>query len=263
MDFDIHDRTPETKAGIPSSDAQDVYDAMMRTFEEFKSENDHRIKAIEQRKGDVLNDEKLARIDAALNGHQQQLDAISLNRARPALEGRRPDASAREHKSAFDDYVRSGEVAGLRALEMKAMSVSSNPDGGYLVPVELETAIGQRLKNISPIRALASVRTISSLVYKKPFMTSGPATGWVGETDPRTQTAGATLDALSFPAMELYAQPAATQTLLEDASVNLDEWLASEIDQVFAEQEGTAFVTGDGVNKPKGFLAATTVANGA
>lgn len=111
MDFDIHDRTPETKAGIPSSDAQDVYDAMMRTFEEFKSENDGRLKAIEQRKGDVLNEEKLARIDASLITQQQQLDAISLNRARPALEGRRQDASAREHKAAFDDYVRSGEAA--------------------------------------------------------------------------------------------------------------------------------------------------------
>jgi HK97 family phage major capsid protein len=263
MDFELHDRTPETKAGIPSGDAQDVYDAMMRTFEEFKSENDHRIKAIEQRKGDSLNDEKLARIDASLNQHQQQLDAISLKSARPALEGRRTvqDASAREHKSAFDDYVRSGEAAGLRALEMKAMSIGSNPDGGYLVPPELETEIGQRLANISPIRGLASVRAISSTVYKKPFMTAGPATGWVGETDPRTQTASAVLDALSFPAMELYAMPAATATLLEDASVNIDQWLAGEVDQVFAEQEGIAFVTGDGVNKPKGFLAATTVAN--
>ncbi|HEV7876954.1 phage major capsid protein [Bradyrhizobium sp.] len=262
MDFDIHDRTPETKAGIPSGDAQDVYDAMMRTFEEFKSENDGRLKAIEQRKGDVLNDEKLARMDAALNAQQQQLDAISLNRARPALEGRRPDAGAREHKSAFDDYVRSGEAAGLRALEMKAMSIASNPDGGYLVPPELETEIGRRLANISPIRGLASVRAISSTVYKKPFMTAGPATGWVGETDPRTQTASAVLDLLSFPAMELYAMPAATATLLEDSAVNLDEWLAGEVDQVFAEQEGLAFVTGDGVNKPKGFLAVTTVANG-
>ena len=264
MDFDIHDRTPETKAGIPSSDAQDVYDAMMRTFEEFKSENDGRLKAIEQRRGDVLNDEKLARIDASLNLHQQQLDAISLKGARPALEGRRAvqDASAREHKSAFDDYVRSGEAAGLRALEMKAMSIASNPDGGYLVPPELETEIGRRLANISPIRGLASVRAISSTVYKKPFMTAGPATGWVGETDPRTQTASAVLDLLSFPAMELYAMPAATATLLEDSSVNLDEWLAGEVDQVFAEQEGLAFVSGDGVNKPKGFLAVTTVANG-
>ena len=263
MDFDIHDRTPETKAGIPGSDAQDVYDAMMRTFEEYKSENDGRLKAIEERKGDVLNDEKLARIDAALNVHQQQLDAISLKDARPALEGRRgvQDASAREHKSAFDDYVRSGEVAGLRALEMKAMSIASNPDGGYLVPPELETEIGQRLANISPIRGLASVRAISSTVYKKPFMVTGPGSGWVGESDPRTQTASPVLDALSFPAMELYAQPAATATLLEDSSVNLDQWLAGEVDQVFAEQEGLAFVTGDGVNKPKGFVAYATVAN--
>jgi HK97 family phage major capsid protein len=263
MDFEIHDRTPETKAGIPSSDAQDVYDAMMRTFEEFKSENDGRLKAVEQRRGDVVSDEKLARIDASLTAHQQRLDEISLNRARPALEGRGvKDASAREHKSAFDDYVRSGEAAGLRALEMKAMSVGSNPDGGYLVPPELETEIGQRLANISPIRGLASVRVISSSVYKKPFMTAGPATGWVGETDPRTQTGSAVLDSLSFPAMELYAMPAATATLLEDSAVNLDQWLAGEVDQVFAEQEGLAFVSGDGINKPKGFLAVTTVANG-
>jgi HK97 family phage major capsid protein len=263
MDFEIHDRTPETKAGIPSSDAQDVYDAMMRTFEEFKSENDGRLKAIELRRGDVLSEDKLARIDAALIAQQRQLDEISLKGARPALEGRAvKDASGREHKAAFDDYVRSGEVSGLRQLEMKAMSVGSNPDGGYLVPPELETEIGQRLANISPIRGLASVRVISSSVYKKPFMTAGPATGWVGETDPRSQTGSAVLDALSFPAMELYAMPAATSTLLEDSAVNLDQWLAGEVDQVFAEQEGTAFVSGDGINKPKGFLAATSVANG-
>eukprot|EP01035_Chromulina_nebulosa_P040601 gene40601-54895_t len=81
-----------------------------------------------------------------------------------------------------------------------------------------------------------------------------------GETDPRPQTTSPTFDALNFPAMELYAMPAATANLLEDAAVDLDSWLASEIDQVFAVQEGTAFVSGDGVNKPKGFLSYTTVA---
>jgi HK97 family phage major capsid protein len=141
------------------------------------------------------------------------------------------------------------------------MSVGSNPDGGYLVPPEIETAIGQRLTAISPIRGIAGQRTISSNVYKKPFMTAGPAVGWVGETDPRAQTATPTLDELSFPAMELYAQPAATATLLEDSAVNIDQWLASEVEQVFAVQEGTAFVTGDGTNKPKGFLAYSTVDN--
>ena len=66
---------------------------------------------------------------------------------------------------------------------------------------------------------------------------------------------------LQFPAMELYAQPAATATLLEDSAVNIDEWLAQEVEQVFATQEGAAFVNGDGTNKPKGFLQYTTVAN--
>jgi HK97 family phage major capsid protein len=262
MDFDI--RTPETKAGIPSGDAQDVYEALMRTFEEFKSENDTRLKAVELRKTDVLSEEKVARIDAALNTHTQQLDALSLKGARPALGAEHASSphSEREHKSAFDDYVRNGETAGLRQLEQKAMSVGSNPDGGYLVPVELETEIGQRLANISPIRGLAAVRVISGSIYKKPFRIAGPATGWVGETDPRSQTASSTLDALSFPAMELYAMPAATATLLEDSAVNLDQWLAGEVEQAFAEQEGTAFVSGDGVNKPKGFLGYTNVANG-
>jgi HK97 family phage major capsid protein len=192
------------------------------------------------------------------------MDELALRQARPALEGRGKlvsDAAAREHKSAFDAYVRSGEAGALRALETKAMSAGANADGGYLVPTELEHEIGQRLAAISPIRALASVREISGGVYKKPFMTAGPATGWVGETDSRTQTTSPTLDALSFPAMELYAMPAATATLLDDAAVNIDEWIASEVELTFAVQEGAAFVNGDGTNKPKGFLASDTVAN--
>jgi HK97 family phage major capsid protein len=141
------------------------------------------------------------------------------------------------------------------------MSEGSNTDGGYLVPVEIEQAIGQRLATISPIRSVAAVRTISSNVYKKPFMTTGPAVGWVGETDARPQTSSPVLDELSFPAMELYAMPAATAVLLEDSAVNLDQWIAQEVEQVFATQEGTAFVSGDGSNKPKGFLSYTTVAD--
>src|ERR1700724_612280 len=102
MDFDIHDRTPETNAGIAAGDAQDVYDVMMRTFEEFKSENDARLKSIEARKGDVVAEDKLARIDAALSAQQQPLDALSLKSARPALGAERAQTphGAREHKSA-------------------------------------------------------------------------------------------------------------------------------------------------------------------
>jgi HK97 family phage major capsid protein len=263
MDIDILSHAPETKAGIAGGGAV-THDDVMRLFEEFKSANDQRLDEIARRSADVVTDDKVERINAALT---RRLDDLALKSARPSLgspagrESAAVTADAIEHKSAFDAYMRSGESTGLRALEVKAMSVGSNPDGGYVVPVEIEQAIGRRLTAISPIRAIAGQRTISGNVYKKPIMTAGPATGWVGETDTRTQTASPTLDALSFPAMELYAMPAATSTLLEDSAVNIDEWLASEVEQAFAVQEGTAFVTGDGDNKPKGFLAYDTVAN--
>jgi HK97 family phage major capsid protein len=255
MDMEILNRAPEHKAGVPAEPLQP--EDVMRIFEAYKQDNDARLATIEGGKPDPLLEEKMTRMDA-------RIDSLTLKQARPplAVEARTPDdAAAREHKAAFDAYVRNGESAGLRALELKAMSVGSNPDGGYVVPPEIERSIDERLVAISPIRSLAGNRKISSSLYKKPFMTSGPGFGWVGETDARTQTATPTLAELSFPAMELYAMPAATATLLDDAAVNLGEWLAGEVDQVFSTQEGVAFVTGDGTNKPKGFLAYTTVAN--
>jgi HK97 family phage major capsid protein len=258
MDIDIHDRAPEHKAGIASIDGNVQYDEFMRVFETFKAENDQRIAEIERRgAADPLLEEKVARLDAAM-------DALQLRAARPALDrdrGAHASLAQREHKAAFEAYVRTGESGRLAALEVKALSVGSNPDGGYTVPDEIEHEIGRRLAQISPIRGIASVREISGSVYKKPFNTTGSAAGWVGETAARPQTNTATLDQLAYPAAELYAMPAATPNLLEDSAVNIDEWIASEVELTFAEQEGAAFVTGDGTNKPKGFLAYTTVAN--
>jgi HK97 family phage major capsid protein len=258
MEIDVHSRAPETKAGVAT--AAVTHDDVMRLFEEFKAANDQHVADTARRQADVVSEEKVTRINQELT---RRLDELTLKNARPAL-GRddiAASANAREHKAAFHAYMRKGETGSLRALETKALSVGSNPDGGYTVPVEIEREIGRRLTAISPIRAIAGRREISGNVYRKPFMTTGPAVGWVGETDARPQTNTPTLDALNFPAMELYAMPAATPTLLEDSAVNIDEWLASEVEQAFAVQEGTAFVTGDGVNKPKGFLSYTNVAN--
>ena len=263
MNYDIHNAAPEHKAGT-SHAPRENYDELRATFEEFKSANDARIDALETRRGDVLLEEKVDRINDALDAQHRRIDDVALKSSRPALDGTRRvprDSVMREHKGAFDSYIRSGDASLLRAIETKAMSVGTNADGGYLVPTELERTIATRLAAISPIRAIASVREISGNIYKKPFMTAGPATGWVGESDAPSQTSSPTLDALSFPAMEIYAMPAATATLLEDSAVDIDDWLASEVELVFAMQEGTAFVSGDGTNKPKGFLASTTVAN--
>ncbi|MFN3351895.1 phage major capsid protein [Pseudorhodoplanes sp.] len=265
--MDLTTETYETKAGFAPDTRQETHVThaeLMRIFDAFKAANDERIAAIERRAADVLHEEKVARIDAALDAQIRRLDELALKSARPqlGLETGVNRASAREHKAAFEAYIRSGESTGLRTLEVKAMSAGTPADGGYLVPDDVEREIGKRLAAISPIRSIAAVREISGNVYKKPFMTAGPVTGWAAETASRPQTTSPVLDELSFPAAELYAMPAATPVLLEDAAINIDEWIASEVEQVFAVQEGAAFVNGDGANKPKGFLQYDKVAEG-
>jgi len=252
----------ETKA--PATEVAVAFDEFMQAFEAFKTTNDERLNAIEKQVSvDVISEEKFRRIDRALDENKRIVDSLALKSQRPQLGGGLEIRSGvtLQHKSAFEGYVRKGETSRLRELEGKALSVVSDPDGGYLVPSETETAVNTSLADISPIRAIAGLRQVSGSVYKRPFAISGPATGWIGETAARPQTASPTLSELSFQTMELYAMPAATQSLLDDSAVDIDAWLADEVRNAFAEQEGTAFVLGDGVNQPKGFLGYTVVDN--
>ncbi|HWA42164.1 MAG TPA: phage major capsid protein [Hypericibacter adhaerens] len=244
----------ENKAGtgIASGDTEALVAQLMNAFEEFKHSNEQRLAQIERRgSADALTVEKVERLNAALDGAKAALDRASLERARPRLEGGRPDAGD-EYKEAFAAYVKRGEE--------KALSIGVNADGGYLVPTETDTEITRLMTALSPIRAISSVRQVSTALYRRPVTTAGPATGWVAETDARPQTASQTIDALSFPTAELYAMPAATSAFLEDAAVDVGQWIADEVNAAFAQQEGAAFVNGNGVNKPKGFLSETTVA---
>jgi len=156
--------------------------------------------------------------------------------------------------------MRRGDPSAL--IQVKALSQGSDPDGGYVVPGELEAFIDTRLAEVSPIRAAATVRQVSSGTFKKPVSIGGATSGWAAETGARDETDSPQMDLLEFPAAELYAMPAATTALLDDALVNIDEWLAEEVRDVFAAQESEAFVTGNGTNKPKGFLDYTAKADG-
>ncbi|WP_375410328.1 phage major capsid protein [uncultured Methylobacterium sp.] len=256
----------ENKASGGDGDANAALAELSRAFAAFKETNDTRLAEIDARfSTDVVTEEKLARIDAALDTARTRLDRLALEGRRPPLGAGHPprDAAASEHKAAFDLYVRAGESGGLKRLEENALSAGSGPDGGYLVPAMMEIDVLRRLANLSPIRALASVRTISGGLYKRAVSSSDAVSGWAAETAARPQTDAPPLTELSFPAMELYAMPAATQTLLDDAVVDIDAWLADEIEIAFSEQESTAFVTGNGVSRPKGFLASDNVANSA
>ena len=250
---------PEIKAF--NAEIADAFDEFKTAFEAFRDANDERLDEIDRRlSADVVTTEKVDRINAAIDEHKRHLDQLALKAQRPPLGATGPTGPAQsEHKSAFEQYVRTGVETNLRKLEEKAMFYGSGPDGGYLVPDETAAEIGKRLAQISPIRAIASVRQVSAAMYKKPFAQTGPAVGWVSETAARPETGAPSLAELQFPTMELYAMPAATSTLLEDAAVDIDTWIAEEVETAFAEQEGAAFVNGDGINKPKGFLAEPTV----
>ena len=255
---------PEIKSHSGPADVGAAFEEFMATFESFRESNDERLAQIETRMGaDVVTSEKVERIGKALDEQKRAMDRLVLKQARPPLGRDAGAAAARlEHKEAFEAYMRSGDERALRTIEAKAMSYGSGPDGGYLVPDETEREIGRRLALISPIRSIASVRQVSTGVLKKPFAITGAATGWVAETASRPQTNSPTLDELQFPTAEIYAMPAATPSLLEDSVVDLDQWIAAEIETAFAEQEGAAFVNGDGSNKPEGFLHYTKVAEG-
>ncbi|MFD1610965.1 phage major capsid protein [Sphingomonas tabacisoli] len=168
---------------------------------------------------------------------------------RPALSGARVSGG----REAFvDGYLRRGSE-----IELKSFSGAVSGDGGYAVPKELDAIVDRTLTAISPIRRIANVVRVGSAGYKKLVTTGGTPSGWASETGARAETNTPTFKEIA-PAMgELFANPAASQAMLDDAAFDVESWLAGEIATEFARAEGAAFISGDGVNKPRGFLTGT------
>jgi len=184
---------------------------------------------------------------------KSRLDRVSRAAARPVLETSSPAVPSPELKGFVEGYLRRG-----RETELKSISGEVPGDGGYAVPEEIDNLITTRLKNISPIRAIAQVVQTGSAGYRKLVPTSGTASGWVSETSARPETDTPNFVEIAPPSGELYANPAASQTMLDDAAFNLETWLADEIAMEFARAEGAAFVGGTGTNQPEGFLSVPT-----
>lgn len=230
---------------------------MMETFEAFKSANDERLREIERKQhADVLLEEKVERLN-------REMDRMTTKAARPALVGseRRDGMFAVEHKAAFESYARGGQVDALRLIESKSLNGAIAPDGGYLLPPDAEASILARMAALSPIRSIATVRPLANSSLKKAVYPNGANAGWAAQTNPSNTVTTNQYSELSFPTMELFAQPAATQTMLDDAAVDVESWIADEIVYSFSEAESTAFINGDGTNKPKGLLTYPTVAD--
>jgi HK97 family phage major capsid protein len=248
--------TKETKMSPVSAETRTALGEVLVAFEAFKQANDQRLAEIEAKSSaDVLLEDKVARIDNALISQKSAFDRLMLDQSRPGMQ---PAEMAQN--SGWTRYMRSGDVAGL--VEGKSLSAGTNADGGYVVPEQTEAHIDRLLTQASPIRAIAGVRQTSAAVFRKPVSRGGAASGWVTETAARPETTSPSLDLIDFPTAELYAMPAATSQLLDDAMVDIDQWLAEEVRDVFAAQESAAFVSGDGINKPRGFLDYTKAVEG-
>lgn len=228
-------------------------------FESFKTENDARLKEIEKRgAADPLTVEKQNRIDAFITDVQKQLDELAKRAARPGAPANgdtaNQDAEAVQYRNDVHAYVRRGAEPSERLQQRaSAMSVGDNSQGGYFASVEVDNEIAKLSRTASPVREIATVSQ-SSGIWKKRISKSNNDSGWVGEQAARAQTNGVDFHEVTITPHEIYANVYATQNLLDDATMNVDSWIAEETNDEFVKQEGTAFVTGDGIKKPLGLI---------
>ena len=241
-----------------TGDPKAMIAALQGAFNEFKATNDAAVGA----KADAAETkEKLEKINGTLNTLEAALNAAALTAAASQMNGNRPAPTDPDYSNTFASFMRGGtreDEQKLAAEQRKgpraAMTEGVPADGGLLTPQEWDRSISGRLKLITPMRAESTVITISKAGFTKLFTDRGVGSGWVGETASRPATATPQFKSLPFGLGQIYANAAASQDVLDDAEIDLENWLISEIDTEFSRQEGIAFVAGDGTNKPHGFL---------
>jgi HK97 family phage major capsid protein len=209
----------------------------------------------------VARQDETAEAIAALRGDiaevKGRLDKINRAAVRPLIGGATDGLidAAPELKGFVDGYLRMG-----RETEMKGLSIGSPADGGFAVPRPIDAEIARRLVKLSPVRSVANVVQTSTSGFRRLISIGGTASGWASETGVRTETNSPKLAEIVPPLGELYANPSATQQMLDDAAFDVGSWLASEIANEFARAEGAAFINGTGTNQPRGLLTGPTTA---
>lgn len=237
-----------------------------KAFEAFKAAlaDEAKTKSAEATaKVDKIN-ESLTELGKQLKAHAANLEALEAAASRPNRgDGSKASAEEVAYKKGLFGYLRKGEENGLRDLEQKALTAGSNPDGGYTVHTELDSMIDRVARAQVSMRGLATVRSITGRSYKKFVTTTGASIGgWGNETTAPSESNGPALKELEFTPGTLWAEPRATLELLEDSDQNIESWLADEVGIAFQEQEGAAFITGSGINRPRGITDYDKVANG-
>lgn len=206
----------------------------------------------------ALHKGELKNAQAAIDQMNMKLAALGMGSISSVL----PSDPA--YTESFGAYFRNGQgehdlrqanASGERGRVQAAMSSGSNSDGGFLAPVEWDRTISRALTDISPLRNLCTVIETTGPGYSTVWNNGQWGSGWVGETAVRPQTTTPALAPVVFRPGEIFAMPAITQQLLDDGAINVENWLSQEVSDTFSKQESIAFVRGDGVNKPQGFMS--------
>jgi HK97 family phage major capsid protein len=195
-------------------------------------------------------DQALGALRSDIEEVKSKLDR-AVRTAKPALDGSAQPSP--ELKGFVDGYLRLGQTG-----ELKSVTGAVAADGGYAVPREIDAMIAAQMKTISPIRGVAQIVQVGTAGYRKLITNSTANSGWVSETGTRPETTTSKFNEIVPPMGELYANPSASQAMLDDAVFDLEAWLANEIATEFARAEGAAFINGSGTNQPKGFLQQPT-----
>jgi HK97 family phage major capsid protein len=259
----------------------EAIDKIAGAFEEYKKTNDQRLDAIKAGQSTADFDAKLARMDEHINGlteMKSKLEKLETKLARPGMgaagrvDGETPEAA--EYRHAFFDWMRAPSdherqqrcAQAQKALEAKAKAegreqratqavTSTGSAGGFALPEQIESAIARLSVDISPIRQLATVRTVGTSDYKELFDINGAGFEWVGEAGARSQTNTPDLAEVAPTFGMASAKPQASEESLDDLFFNVESWLVDSAAEAIAQGEGAAFVAGNGTNKPTGFLA--------
>lgn len=241
------------------TEIKEALEGLGKDFHEYKKVND---KALEEAKNGAISaesKERLEKIDKFMDDARDRVDGLETAMKRSQMEhidtdGKKLTPEQAEHKAAINAYARKG-FDRLSEDEKKSLTANSDPDGGFFVRPEVSNEILRTVTETSPIRSVASVITIGSGSFEQPKRTAAhTGATWSGETGSPDDSVGPKVGILTIFAHMLSADPKASQTLLDDSVVSIEQWLADEVALNFAVAENTTFVTGDGNSKPRGFL---------
>lgn len=241
------------------NEIKQLVDELNQAFLEHKVKNDQRLADLEKNgRVDPLLEQQVNRISSEiqdLTDVKQGLERIQTQLNRPGFEFHREsfDPLAEKKKAAVEKYLRKGEAA-MAPDEIKYLSSEQDPNGGYWVTSGMSNMIVNKVFETSPMRNVATMETISSDALEIPNDLSEANAAWATEESARPETDAPTIGIHSIPVHELYAMPKATQTLLDDSRIDVENWLAGKVADKFSRLENAAFINGDGVGKPRGIL---------